>query len=291
MNIIHYNQNGFAKTLPKESLDLIVAIDSALVSIHSIELPHMSNTKLKSAIAFKLEDVILTDIEKLEFIPFKQDQKNNWDVVVIAKSILADIKKTLTEACIQPLSIVPEHMLLPYHPGKTSYLQIDDQVLYKNGNNKGGKLQKTVFDQIFPDITQLYKVERFSEATPTISIIAKGEFDLWKHYLFPWRYPAIAMLIVLALSVVQLNHNNNNLNLELQHINQANQSLFKQAFPDIKKVVNMRTQAEQKLALAQQQKQSLSNDFLIALSQKITPGKQLNIINYKDQVLTIKEIK
>ena len=291
MNIVHYNYSGFTSDIQQHDAAVVVAIDSSLVSVHSLELPRMSRSKFKSAIAFKLEEMVLADIEQLEFIPIKQDQSNHWDVMVIAKSILVDVKKTLIDACVQPLCIVPEFMLLPRHSGKVSYLELNNQVLYRSTKHQGGKLTKPIFAQIFTDTQQLYKVERFSEAIPTLSLIHKSEFSLWKSYLLPWRYSAVAATIVLALFVAQLSNNSEQLANELQRLNQSNQAQFKQTFPTVKKVVDVHTQATQKLALAHQHKQSLSNDFLTALNKKITPGKQLSKINYKDQLLTIKEIK
>jgi type II secretory pathway component PulL len=117
MNIAYYNQDGF--TIPlAQSLPQVVVIDSALVSVHTIELPRMSKSKLINAIAFKLEEAVLSDIDQLEFIPFKQSSPNIWDVIVIDRSVLTDIKNKLLNANIQPISIVPDFMLLAKHSNK-----------------------------------------------------------------------------------------------------------------------------------------------------------------------------
>ena len=204
---------------------------------------------------------------------------------------MTDIKNKLLNANIQPISIVPDFMLLAKHSNKVSYFEKDNQIIFRDGNHHGGKLAKQTFDQVFTDIEVLTKVDGFSQIVPTISLIKKGELSLWIHHLMPWLYPALALIVVIGLSTIQLNHSNKVLESQLQAITNNNQAIFKKTFPNTNKIVDMRKQAKQQLELAQQQAQNLRNDLLIALGKKTTPGKQLSKINYIDQLLTIKEIK
>ncbi len=59
--IIHYNESTELNDLSVDK-PYIVAIDSSLISTHSIEVPKMSFSKAKKAIPFLLEDTLLDDM-------------------------------------------------------------------------------------------------------------------------------------------------------------------------------------------------------------------------------------
>jgi type II secretory pathway component PulL len=66
-----------------------------LVSTHHIEVPKMSFSKAKKAIPFLLEDVLLDDIEALDFFLQKAAGEQYYEVIVISKNIMNVLRKKL----------------------------------------------------------------------------------------------------------------------------------------------------------------------------------------------------
>ena len=70
MNIAYYNQDGF--TIPlAQSLPQVVVIDSALVSVHTIELPRMSKSKLIDSCFLKISFDLIRKTNNLSKIMYK----------------------------------------------------------------------------------------------------------------------------------------------------------------------------------------------------------------------------
>jgi type II secretory pathway component PulL len=92
--IINYNESTEFANLALDK-SYIIAIDSHLVSTHHIEVPKMSFSKAKKAIPFLLEDVLLDDIEALDFFLQKAAGEQYYEVIVISKNIMNVLRKKL----------------------------------------------------------------------------------------------------------------------------------------------------------------------------------------------------
>ncbi|MBW5291271.1 MAG: hypothetical protein Rsou_1346 [Candidatus Ruthia sp. Asou_11_S2] len=62
-------------------------------------------------------------------------------------------------------------------------------------------------------------------------------------------------------------------------------------FPNIKRIVNMRVQAKQRLSIAIKQKSAYSHDFLTELSKQSHSNTQAANVIFNNQKLTIQTLK
>ncbi|MBA5248041.1 MAG: hypothetical protein FE834_00670 [Gammaproteobacteria bacterium] len=289
MNIIHYTKTGtFSKPLPTTGAQTIIAIDSQLISTHQVTLPKMNTNKAHKAIPFALEPELLDDINTLAFFPKKSPIANQWNVLVIAQSVLDTLTEKLQQAQCQALAIVPDFMLLPIKEN-TAYLNNDTLITYRYDNFQGGCLPQNLFHQLFDDTTECTPENTHYQPKNTINLLVSNVRNLLK-YLRPWRIPAIIALTTLALSTTQILISNNHLSKQLEAQKSGNEQQFRSLFPDIKRIVNIPVQAKQKLASATKQKSAYNEDFLTQLS-KQTRTTRTTKITFKQKKLTLSPSK
>lgn len=111
--------------------------------------------------------------------------------------------------------------------------------------------------------------------------------------LKPWRWAAALLGIWFVLGVVYLNVQKNQLNAQKVALNQQAETIYRNTFPDAKRVVNPRVQMEQKLRALRGGSPTNHNQFLDLLA---STGTVLNTekdlvlerISYRGDQLTLK---
>lgn len=290
MNIIHYSKAGtFSKPLSNAGAKTIIAIDSQLTSTHQVTLPKMNSNKAQKAIPFALEPELLDDINTLAFFPKKSSVANQWNVLVIAQSVLDTLAEKLQQAHCQALAIVPDFMLLPIKEN-TAYLNNEQLITYRYDNFQGGCLPQNLFHQLFDDTTECTPEKTHYQPKNTINLLVSDARNLLK-YLRPWRIPAVIALTTLALSTTQILISNHHLSKQLEAQKSGNQQQFRLLFPGIKRIVNIPVQAKQKLTHATQQKSAYTNDFLTQLSKHPRTTTRTKKITFKQNKLTLSPSK
>ena len=291
MNIIHYSRSGeFSTPLSGEGKNTVIAIDSSLISTHQITLPKMSSAKAYKAIPFALESQLLDDINLLKFFPIQQEKSTTWEVLVISKKIISELSQQLDEHHIEAASIVPNFMLLPHVSNKVAYYEDDGIVIYRNNYLQGGSLPVDVFNTLYQDKDQL--VSSNLDANPTVKFSLFGsDNNHWKKHLAPWKIPAVLATALFLFSFAQTVVINNALDTQLAQLAVNNEKTFRMLFPEVKRLVNLRIQAEQKLTKAKALKANYSNDLLSQLSTQSSTTIQASKVTLKQGKLTIEALK
>ena len=93
-----------------------------------------------------------------------------------------------------------------------------------------------------------------------------------KPWLMPWLKPVIFVLSSLILVTVYLALSNHQLESQIETARRENRTLFARAFPDISRIVNLRTQAEAKFQELQR-------------TQQLQSGSLINLLNLTIPVL------
>jgi type II secretory pathway component PulL len=114
MNIVNYTQSGFEE-IKNKAAKLVVKVDAKFFSVFEIENKNISSKNAKKSIPFLLEPQLLEDIDKLEFFI----QKNNFvfNIFVIQKQILLDLKSAIKDEKLDVVGAYPEFMFLPQDEG------------------------------------------------------------------------------------------------------------------------------------------------------------------------------
>jgi type II secretory pathway component PulL len=291
MNIIHYSRSGeFSTPLSRERKNTVIAIDSSLVSTHQITLPKMSNAKAHKAIPFALEPQLLDDINLLKFFPIQQNKSLTWEVLVISKKIISELLQQLNEHHIEAASIIPNFMLLPHVFNKVAYYEDNGIIIYRDNYLQGGSLPVDVFNTLYQDKDQLVSSKLNTNPSIKFSLFSSNN-NHWKKHLAPWKIPAVLATALFLFSLAQTIVINNALDTQLAQLSVNNEKTFRMLFPEVKRLVNLRIQAEQKLTKAKALKANYSNDLLSQLSAQSSTTVQASKVTLKREKLTIEALK
>lgn len=279
MNTVHYSpETGLSNLDSLDTKRVNVALDSRCVSIHTVQLPKLNSFKAKQAIPFALEDQLLSDVEKLEFLSFKGLQNDEWQVMVCAKSTLNDIKQALNEHKLELNKLYPDFLGLPEPENDTVYAEMGDGIVYRSQKYQGGWLPKALFEHSFPN-AQLKPLGELSTPVNFISGMSQAALKKW---LQPWRGVAVLAVTWAIISTTQLWLDNRELNEQIQTLQSQNEAQFKQLFPNTKRIVNLQVQAQQNFEQMQQQSQLHQTDFLTVLANSPAPKKAIQSLEFKD---------
>jgi type II secretory pathway component PulL len=291
MNIIHYSKIGeFSQEILENAKDVIIAIDSHSFSAHSVTLPRMSHSKAVKAIPYALESKLLDDVDLLKFVITKSLIQNTWDVLVISKEILNEIEKQLLKVKCRPVAILPDFMLLPFSEGSVNYCEKEGFITFRSNDNKGGCLESKIFHTLFID-SNLVKADFSYSAKPKVNIQISSSQEGLSHYLGLWRTPIVIALIVILLAVFQIWLKNNELYGQLSEYKINNEKQFRNLFPDVERIVNIRVQTKQQLSKALEKDIIYQNDLLTKLSSEVFPNSQVSKIIFSNQKLTVEVSK
>jgi type II secretory pathway component PulL len=287
MNIIHYSKKGgFSPKIAVNAKDTVVAIDSQSFSVHSVVLPKMSNSKAIKAIPYALESQLLDDIDLLKFVVIKSLAKNTWDVFVISKEILQGIEKQLLKVKCRPVAILPDFMLLPFSEGAVHYYEKDDLITFRNNDSQGGSLDSKVFHTLFSDSNLVKAHFSYSDKTKVNIQLSSNQKSL-SQYLNPWLMSSAVALIVTLLAASQIWLKNIELHDKLSEHKIINEQQFRNLFPDVERIVNIRVQTKQQLSKALEQDTIYQNDLLTKLASEVFPNSQASKIIFSNQSLTL----
>jgi type II secretory pathway component PulL len=290
MNIINYYKNGeFSQPLDKSKGRTIIAIDSQLVSVHQIIMPKISNAKAIKAIPFALEPELLSDIDELKFFPKKSKKDNAWDVLVVEKKVLNSLREKLEKSQCNVVLTIANFMLLPIIEDKVSYIKNDGIVTYRESDIKGGCIDEDLFNKIFTDESKLEQTDfRDLPNNMSFNLLLNDNF---KKYLNPWKPVIFIGLFVLAVSIALDFVNNEQLKNDIDSQTANNKELFTNLFPQVKRIVDIRTQAQQKLEDVRKYNLEYNQDFITFLVDKTNESMRASKVTFENKTINIKEEK
>ena len=291
MKTILYSITGeFSEPIPESGKDIVIAIDARLLSTHQVTLPKMSKAKANKAIPFALENQLLDDIDLLQFFPIKSLQANTWSVVVIATDIIHKIEQELQQAKCKPAAIVPDFLLLPFIKGKVSYIENEGMATFRSDLYQGGCLENSVFQELFKESSLVKSSQSFdpqSKINLHTNYFKKGD----QGYFHAWRLPVTIALIALLLASVQMWTKNNQLETQINQQRTNNEQQFRDLFPQVKRIVNIRVQSKQELAAVLEKNKLYQHDLLGKLATEVFPNSRVSRIVLKNQKLTVEIIE
>lgn len=324
-------QHGDIEALASAALglDAILLLPAAMVLLTEVELPVKHPGQIKQALPFALEDRLAEDVENYHLAWFRQPNRK-LAVAAVAKQALSDCLAPLRQAGINPATAYPEALLLPHREGECSVAVSAGQAVFRYGAWLGGGVDaaglplvlealrleaadcralriygyaglaawadkmnwvysEQALDEVLPWLAgQLDAVSGFNLLTGPYAVkpVTAGESKRW--------LPAVGLLL-LALAVqwgwqVKLNRQ---LRAELENLDSQTQALFRQTFPDIKRIVNVKVQAEQRLQALTKQHQAGGDEFLGMLhaagqALSTNSGLQLRALSFADKVLRLR---
>ncbi len=261
---------------------VIALLPATEVLLIEVNLPITSHRQLKKALPYALEDYLANDVEDYHWVWSKQNG-GNVAVAAIAHQKLASYLLRFNQAGIKLQGVYSETLFLPVHGNGVSILLDNNRAVVRFGQWHGGGIDRD-FLPLFTAKTlektagntqvQLWHTQPCADlhwpeqlsvncvAIPSaLSLLRptkKPELNLlagiyspdkpggnisWKAWMPALSLVLLAVLIQYGAAVAAYRHSQT----QLAGLESANRQLFGQTFPQIKRIVNIKAQAEQEL--------------------------------------------
>jgi len=324
------NLQALAKSIDNSAVILLLPASDVLLL--AIDLPVKSNNQIKKALPFALEELLADEMETYHLVWHRQ-AKGQVYVAAINREKFKACLASFQEYGIKLDSVYSETLCLPYQENSCSLLIEHQNAILRTGQWLGGGIEvemlPIVLDKIRLDNPTLASLQCWSASEPTQwlselpfnlthhttdpslllleSAVTKltGELNLltsdfvqkntqlvhWKKWL-----PALAIILITALLQTGLFLNSYwQQKTQLASLETQTLSLFKQTFPEVKRIVNIKVQADQQLIDLQKQSTGKGSPFMSLLYQtgqvlSVNPGFEIRQLDYINDSLQVQLI-
>ncbi|AMK78336.1 MULTISPECIES: type II secretion system protein GspL [Methylomonas] len=301
---------------------LLLLLPAASVLLLEIELAIKNTAQLKKALPFALEDLLAEDVENYHLVWLKQD-RDKLAVAAVAHETLTAWLAPFREAGLLLDGAYPETLCLPYRAGQGALLIEGNHAVLRSAAYLGGGLDAVFLPQLLekariegadfetlrickdsedtalPDglanldldiliDKPLHFMASATELLPAELNLLSGAYAVSNRKLGSWQQwlpAAIIVCVALAAQSYALLHTYWQQQAELSALEAKTQELFKQTFPDVKRIVNVKAQADQQLAQLRKQHDFVGSGFMrliygSGLVLKDTPAVRLKKLNF-----------
>ncbi len=314
-------------TVPHQHSAQLVLIPGAEVVLTQANIPSKKRQQLLQAVPYALEEQLAEDIENLHFALEMQSDKIM--VAVIAHAQMSAYIQQLTTAGLRPTGLMPDILAVPKPADGWGILYLNDMVLVRTGLRTGFAIEADCLDvalqMALAEHPHPEQITVFSGAQPMNALIdlhdipvtektheqgvlawlaqgasdnkplnlLQGDYrpqDKMASLLRPWRFTAILLLLLGGLHVAKQWVAYQQLSQQRQTLSTQIEKVYRETFPEARKIVNPRVQMEQRLkALQAQQGSAASEDHFLSILNKIsaplthTSGFNLKRIDYRQK--------
>jgi general secretion pathway protein L len=287
-----------------QGCNVIAWLSAQQVSLMQSDVPAGQIRHLDKMLPALLEDRVAADIDQLHFAMGGKPVDDQVTIAVVSREIMHYWLNAFSSAGLQLKAMIPDSLALPWQQDGWT-LSVEENLSYLRWSQQGGLvcdtaniatvlgLQLAVVGQ--PTSLQLYAEHKqqywpadmvvsefkgrasniLSQLPDTYAMainLLQGDFrpqsDFQKQWMM-WRPPVIIAAIALALQLVVVSVETWQLNQQAEQYRGEVETLFHQAFPDEKRIVNARVQMSQRLEELQKQ----NEDFgFLAMMQQIAPS-------------------
>lgn len=276
---------------------VVVLVPGEDVALQEARVPGGRNRqRLMRTIPFALEEQLASDVEDLHFAHGKALGDDRYPVAVVERQQMDAWANLLRDAGISAHQWVPETLALPRGEAGWSLLSDAERVLVRSGefsgfacdmDNLGVMISLLAGGDRLPERACVYgadavqligvDVELDTSKLQQLDILARGwsqgpVIDLlqgaysrreeWGRLLRPWKATAALLLAGALLAGGSASVNYYRLTQLQRQLAADIEALYKQTFPDARRIVNPRAQMEQQLSQLQRRAGGGSADFL-----------------------------
>jgi general secretion pathway protein L len=308
----------------------VVLVPGADVLLSQAEVPGHKRRLLAQAIPYAMEEQLVEDVEELHFALGAVDG-DRVNVAVVSRARMDEWLAQLRQAGIEAEQLVPDVLALPLQENSWQLLRFDDRLLLRSAPQTGMVMDaanaaltlnaRLNESEDKPDTLQLQDFSHGTEplagldvetveqpaAGLPVSVLAAG-FDERQainllqgrysrrerigRYWRPWRVAAALLLgfvvVRFAAGVVQ----HQQLAAQKVALNNEIEQIYRQAFPEARKVVNAKVQMERALNSLRGGGSVSDSGFAELLAQagrqfSNTPGLNLQRLSYKGGQLDV----
>lgn len=244
--------------------DSIVFVPSEQLLLVDVFVPGKKTADWKKALPFVLEEQLSQPVEQLFFAVLHRENSGvragHTYVAVVEKEKLENWTEELKAHNLQQAELVADVFILPFLKDQLQSLKIDNRTLVRIGEYKGlsgtedwveklldmQALQVETTHSVndcFIDAKQFTRLQNYSIRQAGYAVKKSGS-SIWKQWFFPFVLVVAIVLTFLAGYFVETE----TYKTQQQAYKQQTEKLFKQLFPNTKRIVNIRAQTKSKLA-------------------------------------------
>lgn len=305
---------------------VVVIIPGEEVLLCSAAVPGQRRRLLAQAVPYALEDQLAADVETLHFA-FGQIGNDAVAVAVVDRTVMDGWLARLREVGLNPYALVPETLLLPWQAGQWQLACYENRCLLRSGEQSGIAMdvanaallverllaeadeskpqrlvvaandelalgdagieieRQTLPDAILPWLSRNYDEQR------SINLL-QGPYSRRERlgqYWRPWRIAASLVVVLLLLQVGVMVADYQRLGSERVALQNEIENIYRQAFPEAKKVVNPKVQMERALKELRGGGGAGLNLLLAQAGEQFraTPGLELQRLSYREGQLDV----
>ncbi len=307
---------------------VIALVPGYQVTLAKVTMPTRNQQRLRKAVPFAMEEQLNEDIDELHFALGQPDAEGKLPVAVIARATLRDWLAAFAEQQLDVRHMYPVVQAAPRPStgwslvldepnswlqsaqGEALYVETDtlDWVLSRLGSAEQPEslLCYHAREQAMPALPEGMELARDETVHSSLTPLAKGlcqnkpidflqgEFarktaynKVWKS----WRIAAMLAGIVIVLGFVSQGVAVSALGSKQARLTTQMEDVYRQAFPDAKRVVKPRYQMETQLSALRQAKGHVGADFLslLALSGEVIQQSDLKLegISFREGALDL----
>jgi len=274
---------------------VVVLVPGEDVTLLEARVPGRNRQRVLRAIPFALEEQLAADVAELHFALGPARDNGHYPVAVVDRRQMDHWAALLQTAGISAHQWIPETLALPHREG-WSLLPDGERILVRSGDYSGfgGDADSLptlvsllagsedlpekahVFGPANVDIVGI-EIERDETPLQPLELLARGwsqgpVIDLlqgaysrqeeWGRLFRPWKASAALFLAVILVAGSVTGINYYRLSQQQTQMNADIRNLYKQTFPDARRIVNPRAQMEQQLKRLQRRTGGSHTDFL-----------------------------
>lgn len=292
---LHFDDLQKPRGLQTAAQQSVLWVPSSALVVHELQVPKAPKRKWPELIPWMLEEKLLQAPELSHFVVCGV-QDAQLTVLVVARQQMQLWQEAVAKAGIDDFALVPDFMALPWRSGQISLAKRGDQILVRNGQNKGFAapsefawymlqqlLEKSdkplslaiAFPQEELPETLQSRVERTlanidwqSASVPVGMDLLSGEFRRVKQSALSRRWIASAALVLLTLGLayLSLDLENKALARQVETLAEQNRTEFFRLFPGLSiRSGDIRTTLEAFISGRFKQGESLNSQSIRAL--------------------------
>lgn len=301
--------------------EIVLVLPAEQVLLTSVQLPGKNQARLKQALPFALEEQLITDIDAQYFVLGPKLDEQQYAVAVISRVYLENILDSFRQVNIFPAKVLPESLLLPFTENGVSVVEDDERFIVRNGKYSGfacdkenislmlgniitnNTVAKIDFYGTSENITEnLGEIECTQHAAPAALISLLYHDTISGLELLPTRYinrekidlkikrwlPAVAMLLTGIMLQVSIQvYDYFDLKKQDAALQQTLEKIYRQAFPDARKIVDVEAQMRQRLEELRKRSGKAESGFteMMVKSAPVlqqAPGLKLQALRYQN---------
>lgn len=318
---------GSIDNLPPFQGDLIILVSSIKISLNYIKIATRSLQQLRQALPYSLEERLAENIEELHFSLGKRDKENGISVAIIKSDIIKQILISFEKKKLQPIIIMPDVLAIPYPIDGWAILYLNGLALVRMGEQSGFAIEVELLPAILemilnestknqPKVIWLYQSKHWKWDLNFPNLVEKNYPDHIlgllannieknniinmlqeeyrrqspiQQYIRPLILTATFAVSLGIVQIVGMFQQLQELRQTTNDLSQKIETLYKNTFPQSKKIINPRAQMAAKL----NEQTKISNtkepflEMLLQLNQTLpTNGLVLKKIDYKNKEFT-----